>query len=58
MNGSLAGRQFTGPSDLVNGIQAFLDEIQRSELEQVLRHWIERVRSVWITTEAASIEAE
>jgi hypothetical protein len=46
MKGAVAGQQFTGPSDVLDGIQALLDEIQRSELEHIFDHWIERVR--WV----------
>jgi hypothetical protein len=35
MKGALAGHQFTGPADLLDGIQAALDEIQKSKLEQI-----------------------
>jgi hypothetical protein len=46
MKAALAGQQFPGPADLLTGIQEFLSEIQRSELELVLRDWIERVQCV------------
>jgi hypothetical protein len=46
VKGALAGQQFTEPFAIFDGIQAFLDEIQRSELEHVFHHWIERVR--WV----------
>jgi hypothetical protein len=36
--------QFPRPEDLLTGIQEFLSEIQRSELELVFHHWIERVQ--------------
>jgi hypothetical protein len=36
-------QQFTRPVDLVEDIQAFLDEIQRSKLEYVFSHWIKQV---------------
>jgi hypothetical protein len=39
---------------LVDGIQAFLDEIQRSELEHVFRHWIE-FDGCWIMAETPSL---
>jgi ABC-type iron transport system FetAB ATPase subunit len=44
--GALAGQQFIGQANLPDGIQAFLDEIQKSEVERVFHHWIERVR--WV----------
>jgi hypothetical protein len=43
MKAALAGQQFPGPEDLLTGIQEFLNDIQRSELEPVFHHWIERV---------------
>jgi hypothetical protein len=43
MKAALAGQRAVGPTDLLNGIQAFLDEIQRSELEHVFHHWIQRI---------------
>jgi hypothetical protein len=46
MNGALAGRQFTGSVDLLNGTQAFLDEIHMSELEHAIHDWIEGVQGV------------
>jgi hypothetical protein len=46
MKAALAGQQFPGPEDLLAGIQEFLSEIQRSELELVVQHWIERVQ--WV----------
>jgi hypothetical protein len=46
MKAALAGQQFPGPEDLLTGIHEFLSEIQRSELELVLHHWIERVQ--WV----------
>jgi hypothetical protein len=46
MKAALAGQQFPGPEGLLSGIQEFLSEIQRSELELVFRHCIERVQ--WV----------
>jgi hypothetical protein len=40
INDALAARKFTGPVDLLDGIQAFLDEIQKSELEHSIRNAI------------------
>jgi hypothetical protein len=39
MKAVLAGQQFPRPEDLLTGIQEFLSEIQRSELELVFGHW-------------------
>jgi hypothetical protein len=47
MKGVLAGQQFPGPEDLFTGVQEFLSEIQRYELEIVFHHWIERVQRVF-----------
>jgi hypothetical protein len=44
---ALAGQQFPGLEDLLIGIQKFLSEIQRSELEVVFHHWIELVQWVF-----------
>jgi hypothetical protein len=44
MKATLAGQQFPGLDDLFTGLQAFLSEIQRSALELVFHHWIERVQ--------------
>jgi hypothetical protein len=44
MKGALAGQQFTPPVNLLDGIQAFLNEIQKSELGYVFHYDIERVR--------------
>jgi hypothetical protein len=44
MKGALAGQQFTGPADRPDGIQAFLDESQMSELECVFHRRFERAR--------------
>jgi hypothetical protein len=46
MKAALAGQQFLGPEDLLTGIQEILSEIQRSEMELVFQHWIERVQ--WV----------
>jgi hypothetical protein len=46
MKAALAGQHFPGPEDLLTGIQEFLGETQRSGLELVLDHWIERVQRV------------
>jgi hypothetical protein len=46
MKAALAGSQFPGQEDLLTGIQEFLSEIQRPELELVFHHWIERVQ--WV----------
>jgi hypothetical protein len=37
-NGAVTGQQFTGPADLLDGIRASLDEIQKSKLEHVFYH--------------------
>jgi hypothetical protein len=37
---ALAGQYFPGPENLLIGIQEFLNEIQRSELELVFHYWI------------------
>jgi hypothetical protein len=47
MKAALAGQQFPGPEDLLTGIQESLSEIQRSELELIFHHWIERVQ--WVS---------
>jgi hypothetical protein len=44
--GHMAGQQVPGPEDLFTGIQEFLSEIQRSELELVFYHSSERVH--WV----------
>jgi hypothetical protein len=36
--------QFPGPKEVLTGVQELLNEIQRSELELIFRHWIERVQ--------------
>jgi hypothetical protein len=46
MKAALAWQQFPGPEDFPTGIQEFVSEIQRSELELVFHHWIERVPRV------------
>jgi hypothetical protein len=46
MKAALAGQQFPGSEDLGTGIQEFLGEIQKAELERVFHHWIERVQLV------------
>jgi hypothetical protein len=46
MKAALTGQQFPGPKDLLTGIEEFLREIQRSELELVFRHRTERVKRV------------
>jgi hypothetical protein len=46
MKMALAGQQFPGPEDLLTGIQECLSQIQRSELEFVVHHWVERVQLV------------
>jgi hypothetical protein len=46
MKVALAGQQFPGPKDLRTGIQEFLSETQRPELELVFHHWIERAH--WV----------
>jgi hypothetical protein len=46
MKAALAGQQFPGPEDLLTGIQEFLSETQRSEMEFVFHEWIERVQ--WV----------
>jgi transposase len=43
---ALAEQQFPGPEDLLTGIQEFLSEIQRSELELVFHHWIQWIQ--WV----------
>jgi hypothetical protein len=40
------GQQFAGSAHLLDGIQAVLDEMQRSELEHVFHHRIKRVQCV------------
>jgi histone-lysine N-methyltransferase SETMAR len=46
MKAALVGQKFPEPEDLLIGVQEFLSEIQRSELELAFRHWIERVQ--WV----------
>jgi hypothetical protein len=46
MKAALTGQQFPGPEDLLTGTQAFLSEIQRSELELVFCCWMEWVQ--WV----------
>jgi hypothetical protein len=43
MKGALAGPHFVESTDLLNGIQVLLGEIQRCELEQVSHHWTGRM---------------
>jgi hypothetical protein len=43
---ALVEQRSPGPDDLLTGIQEFLGEIHRSELELVFHHWIERVQ--WV----------
>jgi hypothetical protein len=44
MKVALAGQQFPGPENLLTGIQEFLSEVQRPELELVFHYWIKRVQ--------------
>jgi hypothetical protein len=46
MGVALAGQQFSGTDDLLTGIQEFLSEIHRFELELLFYHWITRVQ--WV----------
>jgi hypothetical protein len=46
MKAALTGQQFPKRKDLLTGIQEFLGDIQRSELELVFHHWIELVQ--WV----------
>jgi hypothetical protein len=46
MKAALAGQQFSGSENLLSDSQEFMSEIQRSELELVFHHWIERVQ--WV----------
>jgi hypothetical protein len=41
-----AGQQVPAPEDLLTGIQEFLSEVQRFELELVFHDWIERLQ--WV----------
>jgi hypothetical protein len=47
MKVSLAGKFFSRPEELLDGINAFLEEIEGAELRVVFHHWIERVK--WIS---------
>jgi hypothetical protein len=44
MKAASKGQQFPGSEDLLTGIQEFLSQVQRSELEFVVHHWVERVQ--------------
>jgi hypothetical protein len=46
MKAGLAGQSLAEPEGLFEGIMAFLEEVQVSELKLVCRHWVERIRSV------------
>jgi hypothetical protein len=46
MKTALAGQQLPGPEDFLTGIQEFLSEIQRRELELVFHRCAERVQ--WV----------
>jgi hypothetical protein len=55
MKGALVRQQFSGPEGFLTGIQRFMSEIQRSELELVCHHWIERINGCWIMMETSSM---
>jgi hypothetical protein len=42
----LAGQPFTEPEGLFEGIMAFLEEVQVSELKLVFHHWVKWIR--WV----------
>jgi hypothetical protein len=46
MKAALPGQKLPGPENLLSDIQEFMSEIQRSELEFLFHHWIERVQ--WV----------
>jgi hypothetical protein len=46
MKAALAEQNFAGPVDAPESIRDFPDNSQRSELEYIFHHWIERVRRV------------
>jgi histone-lysine N-methyltransferase SETMAR len=46
LKNSLVDQTFEGPDDLLEGIVAFLDEIQASELQIVFSHWASRIK--WV----------
>jgi hypothetical protein len=46
MKVGLAGQSFAEAEGLFEGILAFLEEIQVSELKLVFHHWVERIRRV------------
>jgi hypothetical protein len=46
MKVSLAEKSFSRPEELLDGVNAFLEEIQGAELKVVFHHWIERVK--WV----------
>jgi hypothetical protein len=46
MKAGLAGQSFAEPEGLFEGIMAFMEEIQVSELKLVFHHWVERIR--WV----------
>jgi hypothetical protein len=46
MKASLAGKSFSRPEELLDGINTFREEIHEAELKVVFHHWIERVK--WV----------
>jgi hypothetical protein len=46
MKAVLAGQEFPRPEGLLTGIQAFLSEVQKSELALIFHHWIECIQ--WV----------
>jgi hypothetical protein len=43
MKPGLAGQSFAEPGGFFEGIMAFLEEVQVSELKLVFLHWVERI---------------
>jgi hypothetical protein len=43
MKPDLDGQSFAEPEGLFEGIMAFLEEVQVSELKLVFHHWVERI---------------
>jgi hypothetical protein len=54
MKGALAKQQFPGPTDLLDGVQVFLDEVQKYESEPFTTESSE-FDGCWIMTETTSM---
>jgi hypothetical protein len=46
MNDALTGQQFIPPEDLLDDIHPSRGDVQKSDLEHIVHHWVERARPV------------